>query len=410
MTRVDPSSSASMARRPTTLPAPPSELRVEPAGVPAGIELAGFGRRLAARGIDYLIVSYLLTLALLGGAAAARAWDSDCSVLACRTWEAVVVALGILAVAAYEVVLTTLLGGTLGKRAVGISVVGTDGDSPPRAGRATLRLLVLAAVIVALPLFVVSLIVALRSPLKQMWHDRAASTIVVRTVRERGARRWLRIVGVATVILASIVFLGYLMNQALPNQLIDVRFQGTVEPFEVGENGAARYELVDGTYRIMVKGADEFATSLGDFPRTAYAVGVRAEVIEITDPGLEVAVECRGPGSGGGDELAGYAFHTGPGGDFVLVRLDPGGGAILEDGTDGRIGAIRRVSILCEPGLDGNVSVTGFVNGFPVAMAEDQDGYDAYTYAGLTVRAERAFSDVRFTRVWARVPDREWAP
>jgi hypothetical protein len=57
-----------------------------------------------------------------------------------------------------------------------------------------------------------------------------------------------------------------------------------------------------------------------------------------------------------------------------------------------------------------DVTVTGYANGFEIVTTQDADGYDTYTYAGLAVGAEQAGTEVRFTPVWARVPDQEWMP
>ncbi len=198
---------------------------------------------------------------------------------------------------------------------------------------------------------------------------------------------------------------------ALPHELINVDFREGVEPFNIGETQGARYDHVAGAYRVMVKNTDyRLNTSVGEFVRTAYAVGIRAEVVEMTKPGTGVGVMCLGPAAGGQDELVGYGFFVEPGGDFSLERQDPGGmHETLKQGTDARIETVERVSIICAP-AGADVSLIGFANGLKVVVAEDPEGYDVYTYAGLTVEAEQAGTGVRFTRVWARLPDEEWIP
>ena len=78
---------------------------------------------------------------------------------------------------------------------------------------------------------------------------------------------------------------------------------------------------------------------------------------------------------------------------------------------------VERVSIRCSPnevkpafGGSTAVTVTGYVNGLEVVTTQDPDGYSTYTAAGLSVQAEQAGTEVRFTRVWARLPDGEWIP
>lgn len=212
-------------------------------------------------------------------------------------------------------------------------------------------------------------------------------------------------------ITVAYVVLGVIAYIALPNELINVDFREGVEPFEINENSTAKSAHVEGTYRLTVKNANESITSLGEFVRTAYAVGIRAEVVEITEPGTTVGASCLGPAPEGMEGLTGYGFFVEPGGHFILGREDPGGRIeFLERGTDTRIETVERVSIICAPGLGGDVSLIGFANGIKIISAEDPDGYRAYTYAGLFVLSERAGTEVRFTRVWARVPDEEWIP
>lgn len=116
--------------------------------------------------------------------------------------------------------------------------------------------------------------------------------------------------------------------------------------------------------------------------RCPYAVGIRAEVMEITEPGTTVGAMCLGPVEGQ-DGLAGYGFFLEPGGNFVLGRQDPSGKVeFLEQGTDARIETVERVSVTCVPndidpvsGGSTDVTVVGYANGLEVATTQDQDGY-----------------------------------
>ena len=199
------------------------------------------------------------------------------------------------------------------------------------------------------------------------------------------------------------------ISVTLPHGLVDVDFRTGVEPFNLGETQGAMYEHVAGTYRITVKNTDfRSNTSVGEFVRRAYAVGVRAEVVEMTQPGTSAGAMCLGPVEGG-EGLVGYGFFVEPGGDFSLERQDSGGvPGTLDQGTDARIDTVDRVSIMCVPNSHGDVLVIGFANGLRIVSAEDRGGYDVYTYAGLSVQTDRAGTEVRFTRVSARVPDDEW--
>ena len=199
---------------------------------------------------------------------------------------------------------------------------------------------------------------------------------------------WIGVVYVAAIAVASL---------ALPDELLIVDFRDRVDPFEVGENSAVRSEHVDGTYRLTVKDTLGPVTSLGELVRTAYAVGVRAEVVEMSEPGTTVGAMCLGPAAEGAPELAGYGFFVEPGGDYILGRQDPDARIdFLERGTDARIETVEHVSIICAPDLDGDVTLIGFANGLEIVSAEDRGGYTVYTHAGLSVISEQIGAEVRF--------------
>ncbi len=227
---------------------------------------------------------------------------------------------------------------------------------------------------------------------------------------------WIAVVSAALAGVAGIVLYDDL-KKAVTNELINVDFREEVAPFNIGENSVASFDHPDGTYRITVKEASATASSVGEFIRTAYAVGVRVDVVEMTSDGTAVGAACLGPAEGGKGP-AGYAFLVEPGGVFVLGRLNPSRRIdFLKQDTDERIETVKRVSIECLPkdigpafGGSTDVTVTGYANGLEVATTEDQDGYYTYVYAGLYVVAEQTGSEVRFERVSARVPDGEWMP
>jgi len=159
------------------------------------------------------------------------------------------------------------------------------------------------------------------------------------------------------------------------NELIMVDFREAVDPFNIGESQGAKYDHVAGTYRVRVKNTDfRLNTSVGEFARTAHAVGIRAEVVELAKPGTSVGAMCLGPGAEGEDELVGYWFFVEPGGNFSLERQDSGGRVeSLKQGTDARIETVERVSIICAP-AGNDVTLVGFANGLKVVVAEDRDG------------------------------------
>ncbi|MDP6060450.1 MAG: RDD family protein, partial [Pirellulaceae bacterium] len=86
---------------------------------------------------------------------------------------------------AYYVLLTGTKGQTVGKMALGIKVVVANGEKPG-LGRAALRE-VIGKIISGLVLWI-GFFWAIWDPNKQGWHDKLASTYVIRTERARGAQ------------------------------------------------------------------------------------------------------------------------------------------------------------------------------------------------------------------------------
>lgn len=224
---------------------------------------------------------------------------------------------------------------------------------------------------------------------------------------------WIGVAYLALVGVGSVV-----LDQVLTDELIDVEFREGIAPFESGQTSSGnRFDHVEGSYRFTIKDVRGPSSSVGEFVRTAYAVGVRAEVVEITERGTTVGAMCLGPAEGE-EGPVGYGFFVTPGGEYILGRQTPDQRIeFLEQGTDPRIATVERVSVTCvpsgiEPVLGGSTDVTvvGYANGLEVVTTQDPNGYDTYTHAGLSVVADQPGAEVRFTRVLARVPDEEWAP
>ena len=380
-------------------------------------------RRLCGWVIDWVIVNILAILpaALLTSATGIPGFVAG--LLVVGIWPA------------YSIVLVHLSGETIGRIALGIRVVDLEGGRPPGWGRSTIRALI------QLGLFLLSLFILIPAPLnyarvlwdprKQGWHDRAARTIVVRVRRgavpggtadgagaseQLPAARWMPpppgplsrsrralLVVLTTAGVLGLFGLSYMgLYGYLEDDLVDADFGTASEPFEVGEDGAATYEVVEGTYRITLKRQGAWALTLGELRRRAYAIGVQADLLEVTQPGVRVGVGCVGD-TPDGEGLAGYLFAVAPGGDFTLLR----DGLSVREGSDPRIESVRRLSIICAPGLGGDVFVVGLANGLEIVRYEDASGLAGYTYAMLGVRGERG-AEVRFTSVWSRVPDERW--
>ena len=174
---------------------PPMQQPYQQAGPSSSGEAAGMGRRLGARLIDGVLVGVVyavISATVLAGAAGTGVFDrADPSSDEITAAQAGVIAslLTLLAVLAvitllYEVTLIALKGATLGKMAVKIRVVRTDDGRAPGWGPSVIRWVIPQAG--GLFCGIGQLLVYL-SPLfdgtgrQQGWHDKAASTIVVKT-------------------------------------------------------------------------------------------------------------------------------------------------------------------------------------------------------------------------------------
>ena len=142
-------------------------------------ELAGMGRRLWARIIDFVLlglVALIAIIALFGLLA-----DSERGFL-------VALFLGILMVLAiwilYEPMMIAAMGQTLGKKWAGVKVVRADDGAVPGWGKSFVRWLI-PSVVNLIPILggiaaLVIYISPLFTPTRQGWHDMAASTAVLK--------------------------------------------------------------------------------------------------------------------------------------------------------------------------------------------------------------------------------------
>ena len=148
-------------------------------------ELAGMGRRLWARIIDFVLlglVALIAIIALFGLLA-----DSERGFL-------VALFLGILMVLAiwilYEPMMIAAMGQTLGKKWAGVKVVRADDGAAPGWGKSFVRWLIPHVVLLIPILGQVAMLLVYISPLftptRQGWHDMAASTAVLKSDQSAG--------------------------------------------------------------------------------------------------------------------------------------------------------------------------------------------------------------------------------
>ncbi|MCL4303382.1 MAG: RDD family protein [Anaerolineae bacterium] len=143
------------------------------------VQVIGFGRRFLAYLIDAILLSVVgnvlgLVVGLAIGVAGAAAGGSSDEVGAAA--QLVAGCLGFLLGAIYYIGFWATTGQTLGKMALGIKVIGVDG-TPVSWGTAAMRYLgyLVSGLVLALGFIWIAF-----DPRRQGWHDKIASTYVVR--------------------------------------------------------------------------------------------------------------------------------------------------------------------------------------------------------------------------------------
>jgi uncharacterized RDD family membrane protein YckC len=164
-----------------------------PEGVEIEIVLAGLGSRFVARLLDTLVqAAVIFALGVVAVASAGSEWDGVTVAIATVGTFAMFVA--------YDIVLEAVYGGrTLGKRALGIRVVGLDGEPVGFVQSAVRNLLRVADFLPALYVVGAASIVATRHD--QRLGDLAAGTVVM---RERFGGRRPTLVAPVTVPVADV--------------------------------------------------------------------------------------------------------------------------------------------------------------------------------------------------------------
>jgi uncharacterized RDD family membrane protein YckC len=148
------------------LAAPPAE------PLPRVITVIGFGRRFVAYLIDALLL-YAVTFCLSFGVMTATISGRDPQ--AAANTNLTLQCLGVLIAMAYFVIFWATAGATPGKMALGIKVIGTDGQ-PVTWGKAILRYIgyIVSGLVIALGFIWIAF-----DARRQGWHDKIANTYVV---------------------------------------------------------------------------------------------------------------------------------------------------------------------------------------------------------------------------------------
>jgi uncharacterized RDD family membrane protein YckC len=163
--------------------------------IPAGIQFASMPRRLGARLLDAVILLLILSVlgALVFGAVAAGGGldfetdpvtgelvNDDGVAAATLGWTGLAILVSLL----YEIGLIAVRGATLGKQILGIKVLREQDGQVPGWGSSILRWLIpfIAGMFCGFPQLLVYLSPFFDSTGRnQGWHDKAASTVVIRT-------------------------------------------------------------------------------------------------------------------------------------------------------------------------------------------------------------------------------------
>jgi uncharacterized RDD family membrane protein YckC len=146
-------------------------------GPAPGLRYAGFWVRFVAYLIDYIPLSILAAVTKVSGVTTTCSSTTGVSICSYQVNGA---GLGIVTavLGAYWVVTWSLLGGSLGQKALGLRVVNAVDGRHIGIGKALLRFI--GYIISAIP-FAIGLIWAAFDPQKQGWHDKIAGTFVVRS-------------------------------------------------------------------------------------------------------------------------------------------------------------------------------------------------------------------------------------
>lgn len=218
------------------------------------------------------------------------------------------------------------------------------------------------------------------------------------------------LIALAVVVAIYIVFMvvAITTDVVFKNELLSADFRKGSEPFLTDSNADYTYGIVDATYQIKTKIADQGpASSLAFFNRTAYAVNMSADVESVSGDGL-FGVGCYS----GEDELkGGYLLlaHT-DGGVVLLKTVPPDEVELIAENEEAAVPTNNvRIMLSCtNPVLTGSsVPLAGYINGEEVIRATDEDGLDGFTVGGLEFLGQTSGAEVRFTRADAVVSDKD---
>jgi uncharacterized RDD family membrane protein YckC len=148
-----------------------------PPGPEPGFEWGGIGARFGALVIDAIIIIVALFAAGLVISGFAPASSSSGS----ESPEATAVSLiWMLFALVYHPVFWYLFGATPGQKALGLRVAQASSGAPLGLSGVLARYLIFFFVTIAIPLGIISAVMAAQDPFKRAWHDEVARSIVVR--------------------------------------------------------------------------------------------------------------------------------------------------------------------------------------------------------------------------------------
>ena len=203
------------------------------------------------------------------------------------------------------------------------------------------------------------------------------------------------------------MFVAITTDVVFKNELLTADFRKGSEPFQTDANANYTYGIVDATYQIKTKIADQGpASSLAFFNRTAYAVNMSADVESVSGEGL-FGVGCY---SGEEELKGGYLLLAHTDGGVVLLKTVPPDEVELIDENEGTTVPTSnvRIKLSCtNPLRRSSAALAGYINGEEVIKATDNGGLDGFTVGGLEFLGQTPDAEVRFTRADAVVSDND---
>lgn len=197
-----------------------------------------------------------------------------------------------------------------------------------------------------------------------------------------------------------LAIVGFALDEDLTDDLIAADFNSTASPFHVGPDEYYDYSRVDGTYVIRsIKEPDGYASTVGEYARTAYNVDTSMKVTRIDGAGSTAILGCF-------DEFnEGYEVEVGPDG-FGINVVEEDSAELLDIQDTPTVPEVPfTLSMNCvQDDVSDDVTITGFLNGRRILQTKDPNGIGDWTGASIGFLPEAADQSMAVDNVVAHVP------